>query len=62
MAYFTLELIGHHEGKPRQEPDAEALKECCLLACSPVAYSCIQQDRLLRRGTVYSGLGPSYNH
>ena len=41
--------------------DAEAMKECCLLACSPDLLSLLSyrtQDHRCRDGTTHNGLTP----
>jgi hypothetical protein len=72
FALFTLPIIIHHQRKSGQElkhsrnlkagADAEAMGECCLLACS----SCLSllsyrsQEHQPRDGTTHNGLGPSH--
>ena len=69
MVLFSLQVIGCHWGKPRQElkqgrnlkagTEAGAMEECCLLACSSylaqLAYT--TQEQLPRSGPTHCGLG-----
>lgn len=58
----TSILWGSQSRNSRQELDAEATEQHCVLACAPFSATVLIQLRPTRLGTAHSGLSPPVSH